>query len=162
MESSNDLECFLNLTLSLIHPDLFRTGLGMLLKLRMLETTKAIAQEWKSVHTGVSVISNRITPSHRDSRSRAEWYNTLVNYADGGDSSKPQMLIKDIGLDLDYSSGAVISFCGSVFEHEVQFWGQGDRVCQAHFMQESVRKRLGVSAAGWVNQDTYYQHIPQM
>lgn len=133
----------------------------MLRKLRKLETTKVIAREWQSVHTGVSVISNRLTPSHRDSKGRPEWFDTLANYCSSDlGSSAPRLLIKDLGMDLEYSSGAVVSFCGSVLEHEVGSWGPGDRVCQAHFMRESIRKRLAIPAAGWVSQSIYYQHLP--
>ena len=54
-------------------------------------------------------------------------------------------------MDLEYSSGTVVSFCGSILEHEVQTWGVGDRVCYAHFMRETVRNRLDAPPAGWVN-----------
>jgi hypothetical protein len=49
----------------------------------------------------------------------------------------------------------VVSFCGSILEHEVRSWGVGDRVCYAHFMRETVRDRLDVPPAGWVKQDIY-------
>ena len=158
MKSSNRVERFLNLTLSLIHPDLFQTGLGILKKLRHLKTTDAIAEEWQSVYTGVNVISNRITQAHRDSKGRPEWFDTLASYC--GSNSTPRLLINNLGLDLQYSSGAVVGFCGLIFQHEVGAWGPGDRVCQAHFMRESVRARLGIPPAGWVNQSRYYQHLP--
>lgn len=150
---SNDMERFLNLTLSLIHPELFQSGLLMLKKLRELESTRDIALKWQSIYTGVAIISNRRTPSHRDSKGRPEWFDTLVNYC--GHGNKPRLLIKDLGLNLKYSSGTVVSFCGSILEHEVKSRGNGNRVCFAHFMQESVRKRLEVPPAGWVYQSAY-------
>ena len=144
---------FLNLALSLTHPDLYECGLLMLQRLRQLETTKEIAQAWQSVYTGISIINNRTTPSHRDSKGRAEWFDTLMSYSDP--CAEPRLLINDIGLDLEYGSGTVVSFCGSVLKHEVQYWGDGDRVCYAHFMRECVRKRLGIPPAGWVDRNTY-------
>lgn len=126
--------------------------------LREMETTKDIANEWQSVYTGINVISNRLTPAHRDSKGRPEWFDTLANYCDG--DSQPRLQITDLGLDLEYSSGTVVGFCGSIFEHEVQSWGTGDRVCQAHFMREEVRRRLNVAPASWVNQSRYYKHLP--
>lgn len=153
MQITNDVERFINLTLSLIHPGLFQTGLTMLQELRKLDTTKDIARQWQSVYTGISIVSNRITPPHRDSRGRPEWFDTLLNCCDG--DSRPRLIIKDLGLDLEYSSGTVVGFCGSIFQHEVQTWGPGDRICYAHFMRESVRKRLDVAPAGWVDRQMY-------
>jgi hypothetical protein len=68
MKGTQDAEKFLNLALSLIHPDLFQCGVLMLQKLQDLKTTKAIALEWQSVYTGIQIISNRITPPHCDSK----------------------------------------------------------------------------------------------
>ena len=150
---SNNVERFINLTVSLINPGLFQMGLEMLRKLRQHETTEEIAEEWQSVYNGISVISNRITPAHRDGRGRQEWFDTLLNYSD--EEAQPRLLIKDLSLDLEYSSGTVVGFCGSIFQHEVLSWGDFDRVCYAHFMRESVRKRLDVPAASWVHQNTY-------
>ena len=143
----------INLTLSLVHPDLYKSGLLILQKLRQEDATADIASKWQSVYTGISIISNRITPFHRDSRGRPEWYDTLLSYSDNW--ARPKLLIEDIGLDLDYPNGTVVSFCGSIFKHGVKIWGPGDRVCYAHFMRESVRERLDIPAAGWVNQSIY-------
>jgi hypothetical protein len=156
MQISNDFERLLNLTLRLIHPDLFQSGLDMLQKLRDSETTREIAQNWQSVYNGIAVISNRTTPSHRDRKGRPEWFDLLLNYSNGG--ALPRLLIKDLGLDLEYSSGTVVGFCGSIFKHEVPSWGMGDRVCYAHFLREAVRERLDAPAASWVHQSMY---LPQ-
>lgn len=143
----------MNLTLSLINPDLFRTGLDMLKSLRHTHGTEDIALRWQSVYTGIAVICNRLSPLHRDSKGRPEWFDTLLSYSDTGLS--PRLFIEDIGLDLDYSSGTVVGFCGSVLQHGVESWGVGDRICYAHFMRESVRARLNVNPAGWVYKDKY-------
>ena len=153
MIQSNEVEAFMNLTLSLINPDLFRTGLHMLQRLRELEATSELAQEWQSVFTGISIISNRKTPSHRDKRARYEWFNMLLSYSDT--ETNPRLLINDLGLDLEYPSGTVVAFCGNILKHEVKSWGDGDRVCYAHFMREAVRKRLDAPPAGWVNRKIY-------
>jgi len=76
-----------------------------------------------------------------------------MNYS--GSDGEPKLLIDDLGLELNYSSGTVVGLCGTILEHEVRSWGIGDRVCYAHFMRESVRGRLGSPPAGWVNQDIY-------
>jgi hypothetical protein len=137
----------------LIHPELFKCGLAMLKKLRLLDTTMNIAREWQSVNSGISVISNRKTPSHRDTKGRIEWYDTLLSYSNG--AARPRLSLNDLGMELEYSSGTVVGFCGTVLQHEVNSWGIGDRVCYAHFMREAVRERLDVPAAGWVKQKHY-------
>jgi hypothetical protein len=147
------VERFINLTLSLIHPALFKTGLSMLQDLRNLEDSREVSRTWQSVYSGISVISNRRTPGHRDLKGRPEWFDTLLNYSEIG--TRPRLFIEDLGLDLDYSSGTVVGLCGAVFRHEVRSWGVGDRVCYAHFMRESVRKRLDANAAGWVEREMY-------
>lgn len=129
-------------------------GLQMLTKLRKRKRTKKVAEKWQSVCTGVSVISNRISPKHRDSKGRPEWFDVLANFSKGGYS--PRFLVTDLGLNLEYSSGTVIGFCGSILEHEVKDWGKFDRVCYAHFMRENVRARLDVAPATWAKYEDYY------
>jgi hypothetical protein len=153
LQKSNNFERFLNLTLSLIHPTLFKCGLEILQQLRVSAPTMDIAKKWQSVYTGISIISNRITPAHRDTKSKPEWYDLLMNYA--GSQANPKLLIKDLGLELQYSSGAVVGLCGMILEHEVRSWGNGDRVCYAHFMRESVRKHMNANDPGWVYQSMY-------
>jgi len=159
MKATKDAEIFLNLALSLIHPDLFQSGVLMLRKLQALKTTKAIASEWQSVYTGIQIISNRLTPLHRDSKGRPEWFDILASYCGGG--SIPHLLVQDLGLELDYASGTVVGLCGTIFEHGVRAWGGGDRVCYAHFMREAVRERLEVHPASWVNQELYGRYLPE-
>lgn len=125
----------------------------MLQKLRADDQTMEIAKQWQSVYTGIAVISNRVTPAHRDSKGKPEWFDLLMNYA--GSGTNPKLLIRDLGLELNYSSGTVVGLCGTIFEHEVRSWGDGDRVCYAHFMREAVRKRLQADDPGWVNQSIY-------
>ena len=83
---SDDVEKFLNLTLSLINPDFFQSGLEMLRKLHLSEQTKDITQQWQSVYTSIAVICICWMPLHRDGKGRPEWFNTLLNYSEPGDS----------------------------------------------------------------------------
>ena len=112
MEASNYIENFLNLTLSLINPGLFKQGLDMLHQLHQLDTTKEITQQWQSVYTGISIICNHRTPFHQDSKGRPEWYDTLVSHSACG--TQPLLSIRDLGLDLNYASGTV---CELLWHH---------------------------------------------
>jgi hypothetical protein len=118
-----------------------------------LKTTKDVASKWQSVFTSIAIISNRAMPSHRDLKGRPEWFNGLLNYS--GVGNRAQLLIKDLGLTLEYSTGTVVGFCRSILQHEVRSLGNSDRVCYAHFMWESVRKCLDVPPGGWVNCSLY-------
>jgi hypothetical protein len=150
---SNNVERLLNLTLSLIHPELFKCGLSMLQKLWQLKTTKNVASKWQSVFTGIAIISNRATSFYWNLKGRLEWFDSLLNYS--GVGNRAQLLIKDLGLTLEYSTGMVVGFCGSILQHEVRSLGNSNRVCYAHFMRESVRKGLDVPPGGWVNCSLY-------
>ena len=138
MKATKDAKIFLNLALSLIHPDLFQSGVLMLRKLQAVKTTKAIASKWQSVYTGIQIISNHLTPLHRNSKGQPEWFDILASYCGGG--SIPHLLVQDLGLELDYASGTIVGLCKTIFEHGVRAWGGGDRVCYAHFMREAVRE----------------------
>ena len=153
LKISAEFERFLNWTLSLIHPELFISGLEILQKLREYGPTMDIARKWESVFTGIAIISNRITPPHRDRRGKPEWFDLLLNYA--GRNSQPELLINDLGLTLQYSSGTVVGVCGNILEHEVKSWGNGDRVCYANFMRATVRKRMEARDPGWVYKCMY-------
>ena len=147
------MERFINLTLSLIHPDLYKMGLEILTSLREYRPTSDVATLWQSVCTGISVICNRGTPLHRDTKGRPEWYDILLNYHETGPI--PRLFLEDIGLDLEYSSGTVVGFCGSILKHGVELPGVQNRICYAHFMRESVRARFKIEPAGWVYRESY-------
>ena len=140
----------MNIILLLIHPDLHRVGLTVLERLRDTEETKDIASLWVSYFTGIAVISNRKTPSHNDTNGRPEWYDLLS--VKGSNVRPARLEFKELGLKLDYGPKTVVGACGQIFEHSVDFWGEGDRICYAHFMRDKVRARFGVDPGGWVIQ----------
>lgn len=144
---------YLNMVLLLIHPDLHAVGSSILDRLRSIEGIKDVALLWTSYFTGIAVINNRKTPSHHDSNGRPEWYDLLCVM---GNSDRPAKLeFKELGLRLVYGPGTVVGACGQVFEHSVDFWGEGDRICHAHFMRDKVREKFDVKPGGWVTQDLY-------
>ena len=112
----------------------------MLRKLHRLLTTKDVALRWQSVHTGIAIICNRLMRSHRDGKGRPEWYDSLVNYS--GSGGKPQLLIKDLGMDLEYSSVMMVGFCGMIFKHEVKSWGSGDSLL-CSFYERICEEKIG-------------------
>ena len=60
----------------MLSPDQYKAGLDALEKVKtnvvnLSEDDWKIARDWPSVFTGISVISNRTTPAHRDRGSTA-------------------------------------------------------------------------------------------
>lgn len=145
-------ENYLNVLLSLIHPDMHKTGATLLKYLRKEADTADIASLWNSVFSGISVMSNRKTPAHKDSNGRDTWYDLLTSF---GTPERSVLEFKDIGVRLKYGPGSVVAACGQLLSHSVGDWGEGDRVCYAHFMRERVRQRYNVAAGGWVTQKMY-------
>lgn len=149
LDNITGVEQYINVLLSLTHPDLYDNARIALDRLRMTDSTKEIAVLWTSVFTGIAVIANRITPSHTDRGGRPAWYDTLLNI---GTCSAATFQLPDLGATFSYPPGTIISLCGNILKHQVSDWGMGDRVCYAHFMRDAVLRRLNVDDAGWVHQ----------
>jgi len=63
---------------------------------------------------------NPCTPRYNG---RPEWFDLLASLNRRWLYSR--FLVKDLGLDFEYSTGTVVGLCGAAFEHEVQAWGGG-------------------------------------
>jgi hypothetical protein len=96
---------FLNLMLSLIHPELHTMGLEILQQLQNLPSTTRVTSELVSAYTGIQVISNHLTPGHWDSKGRPEWYDLLTSIGRG---SLPHLRVNDIGFQLAYHPGSLV------------------------------------------------------
>jgi len=155
LDTTAPAEEYLNALMSVIHPDLHAAGERALDRLRKQDSTSEIACKWTSIFTGIQTISNRVTPSHRDSRGRPQWYDLITVVGTG---SAAKLILPGLGVDLAYTPGAVVGLCGSIIEHEVKHWGSGDRVCYAHFMRKAVLERLGCHSEAWVNIQMYRGH----
>ena len=90
----------------------------MLHKVHVSRPIMDIAKKWQFVYIRIAIIFNWVTPPHQDCKGKREGFDLLMNYA--ADESKPNLLIYDLGLELEYSTGTVVGLCGTVFEHEVR------------------------------------------
>lgn len=106
---------------------------------------------WPTPFNGMSVIANRKTPDHRDTNSRAEWYDMLVTL---GRYSNAYMEFGGLNVKLRYDGGTVVGFCGKVLQHRVDscYW---ERICLAMYMRDNLHHRLGLPAASWMRQSHY-------
>jgi hypothetical protein len=152
MAASTEAINLLNQAAQLVHPELHRIGLAGLEQLRKEPETASLASEWPSVFTGCAVVANRLTRPHRDHKAEQAWYDMLVSL---GSFKSATLQLPELGLKLDYRPGTVVAFCGNVFTHSVDDWGEGDRLCYAFFMRRGVLSRLGQEGGDWVSDKIY-------
>jgi hypothetical protein len=134
--------------LAVIHPKLYDAGLQTVKCLRDTPQVdpQDIISQWASVFSGVSVISNRSTPPHRDVNSRCNWYDILVTL---GRYRNCNLKLPGLGISLEYGPGTVVGLSGKVLEHAVPDF-EGDRVCYAYFMRDSVHEWANIPASDWM------------
>ena len=139
--------------LAVIHPELYNAGQDTFKRLRECPEIQPqdVLRRWTSVFNGVSVICNRFTPPHRDGNSRRQWYDLLASI---GRYRNCNLKLPGIGLSLEYGPGSVVGLLGGVLEHEVPHF-EGERVCYAYFMRDSVHEWAGVPGNSWMKIDHY-------
>jgi len=143
----------LSAILRVMHPDLYRAGRTAIIELSRQsgnvqnpEATAEVLKHWSSVFTACSVISNRVTPFHRDLQTNPQWFDVLATV---GNYSMAMMELPDVGLRLLYAAGTVVGISGKLLKHGVSGWAGPDRVCVASYMRPKVIQRLGVEAPLW-------------
>ena len=154
LDAISESNAILSAILAVIHPTLYDAGWQTTERLRKTPEIgpQDILSRWASVFSGVSVISNRISPPHRDGSSRLHWYDLLVTL---GSYRNCKLELPGIKLSLEYGPGTVVGISGSVLEHKVPKF-EGDRVCYAYFMRSNVVEWAKVPAGHWMRTG-YYQ-----
>jgi hypothetical protein len=153
LDQMSESNAILSAILAVIHPQLYRAGRETLNRLRQCDQIQLqdVLGKWTSVFSGVSVISNRITPAHRDLQSRHHWYDLLAAL---GSYRNCNLELPGLGLSLEYGPGAVIGLSGMMLEHEVPKF-VGDRICYAYFMRDKVHEWAHVPGGTWMKTDFY-------
>lgn len=117
--------------LSIIHPDQFRAACNLMNTFGRDPQHAEEITKWDCVFSGVSVVSNRRCPSHRDSQSDPRWFDLMVTM---GPYSDARMSLRSLGLQLRYGPGAMVACSGFLVPHEVGD-ADGERVCLAYWMR---------------------------
>jgi hypothetical protein len=107
---------------------------------------------WPSFFSGIEVISNRITPPHRDAQAAFPVYDFLVS---AGTHEQAWLELPDLKANLSYKPCTVVAICGKVLRHAVLDWAGGERLCIAHFIRDNVHKRLDIPRPEWVKNTCY-------
>jgi hypothetical protein len=142
--------------LALISPDLYWKAfeaINQLLHGNFLSKRFQVIDSWTSAFSAWQVISNRITPAHRDMGAAPMVYDILTC---AGTYRTSILHVHDLGARFHYTPGTVVGLCGKVLLHEVKDWKGGDRICVAHYIRDSIHDRLGVSRPSWPVMDDKY------
>ncbi|KAG2053190.1 hypothetical protein BDR06DRAFT_886348 [Suillus hirtellus] len=91
-------------------------------------------QHWASAYSGTSIVCNRQSPSHRDPECPSEGFDILTCI---GSYKHAVMNLTNLGINLLYNPGVMVSYSGWLVRHGVQV-GDGDRIVWAWFMRDSV------------------------
>jgi hypothetical protein len=103
-------------------------------------------RKWPTVFTGISVMTNRVTPAHCDSKGENSGYDALVSV---GTADAAILTLADLGATFSYPPQTVVFLTGRVLTHEVKEWGNGDRTCYAHWTRQAVFKKFGFAPTEW-------------
>jgi hypothetical protein len=103
-------------------------------------------RNWPSIFTGISVMTNRVTPTHLDGKGEHSGYDCLVSI---GTANAAELNLADLGAVFPYPPRTVVFLTGRVLKHEVKEWGDGDRTCYAHWTRQAVFKKYGFSPTEW-------------
>lgn len=141
----------INGILGVVHPHLYKAGMDVYREMQTLPEVAEASRHWGSVFTAIGIVSNRQSPLHRDTGTRAAWYDILTSV--GGDAESV-MEWPSLGLRLQYRSGTTVVFSGYTLTHSVPLSAE-DRFCIAYYMKENVHARFGIEGAGWMKADHY-------
>lgn len=152
------VEGILNCIGMLICPEMFTAGakaIKLLKEGKLVGTDFDNVQLWPSFFSGLEVISNRVTPNHRDPQSAPSMYDFLVS---AGSHEETWLKLPDIKTKLLYNPGTVTAISGKVLRHGVPEWQEGkERLCIAHFMRDRVHDRLSIPRPNWVTDVQYLE-----
>lgn len=153
LDQISESNSILSAILAVLHPELHDAGRETYNRLRQCTEIQPqdILRRWTSVYSGVSVIYNRLAPAHRDRSSRRQWYDLLASLGRYRDC---QMELPGLGISLEYGPGTVVGLLGMILEHNVDHF-EGERVCYAYFMRDSVHEWAGVPGNSWMSIDHY-------
>jgi hypothetical protein len=132
--------------LQLVVPDLYNAGADVIWKTKAQHHEKPNVVAWPSLFSSITVISNRKTVSHRDSRGWASCYDLLLV---GGDYDHSTLDVPDLNAKFVYNPGTVIAISGKVLHNSINGWQGGEQLCLAYYMQNNVHHQLVVQQTLW-------------
>ncbi|KAG1840334.1 hypothetical protein F4604DRAFT_1924203 [Suillus subluteus] len=143
-----------------VAPDLFESGFSAFSKVvkevRRRKKNSAPVDSWPSIFSGLEIIANRTTFSHRDPGGSPSLFDLLVSL---GRNHHATLSLADVHAELDYSPGAMVYIAGRVLEHSVGPWINGERIVVAHFMKDAVHDRVKVPRPSFPLQKNFLELV---
>lgn len=131
--------------LRVMHPQLYRASMSTHVALGQWAAAHGedqmyrCLQHWASAYSGASIVCNRQSPGHRDPKCPPEGFDILTCI---GSYKHAVMNLTNLGIDLLYNPGVMVSYSGRLVRHGVRV-GDGDRIVWAWFMRDSVHNYAG-------------------
>lgn len=104
-----------------------------------------LLEEWGLPFTGLAVLVNRSTSSHRDKGGRRSCYDICATV---GTYPKALFSMPDIRTQVVYNSGCTVVLLARVLAHEVQPV-VGDRVALVLFTKDTIHEALKIHPSPW-------------
>jgi hypothetical protein len=153
----SDVEENLNVLLGMINPKLHKKAVAVKADLlRQKGPSGHIARMWSSLFTCIAVISNGLTPPHRDSRGEIDIFDMLVSC---GSAQDAKLTMPDLKACLRYDPGTVVFIYGRGLIHAVPAWKDGtDRCGWAHFLRGAQIRKLKLKMPGFMKLSDFINH----
>jgi hypothetical protein len=155
-------EYFWNSITAAVAPDLFDAGLSAISEaVQEARIPKKAAKsppisQWPSIFSGMEIIANRVTFSHRDGGGSPSLFDLLVSL---GSNHQAKLSLADVQATFNYVPGTMVFISGKVLEHSVGSWINGERFVIAHFMKDKVHARVGVQRPAFPMQSFFLQFL---
>ncbi|KIJ08831.1 hypothetical protein PAXINDRAFT_88306, partial [Paxillus involutus ATCC 200175] len=139
-----------NALLATVHPELHRRSLAVreqLLVDEEITNLHELIKAWLTVFTTISVMHNKETPFHRDSKLAPQWYNLFLSV---GSYTDAILELPALGICAHYMPGTAALFSGLLLRHAVSAVNQGDCIGYVFYMHPSVFHFASISVGKWV------------
>lgn len=142
--------------LSIIHPDLANAGMRAMKKIKQEAASRKSGHthypcrdsiaNWPTIFNAVHVISNRASIYHRDGNALPGWFDGLLSVGEYGPGAV--LSFRNLGFCVPYDSGSLAFLSSRAVVHGVPDV-DGNRLCLAFIMDDSVHGHYRVPSPGW-------------
>ncbi|KAF8836298.1 hypothetical protein BDN67DRAFT_911476, partial [Paxillus ammoniavirescens] len=136
--------------LAAIHPELYRCSSAVhehLLVDEEIADLHELIKAWPTVFTAISIVQNRETPFHRDSKLAPQWYDLFLSI---GSYTDAILELPALGIRACYMPGTAALFSGLLLRHGVSAVNQRDHIGYIFYMHPSVFHFTSISLGKWV------------
>ncbi|KAF8835731.1 hypothetical protein BDN67DRAFT_912481, partial [Paxillus ammoniavirescens] len=106
-----------------------------------------LIKAWLTVFTAISVMHNRETPFHCDSKSAPQWYDLFLSV---GSYTDVILELPALGIRAHYMPGTATLFSGLLLRDGMGAVDQGDHIGYVFYMCPSVFHFASISLGKWV------------